>query len=188
MSEEDSWGSTPHKFDAWICTKIGFLTLVSRQQKKEIPYPSNPGIVAKTRYCLMIITEFGYKARFLAWWICVIFRFQTTSSTHMSCCGLVLCRFIWWTKMDELHQNFMHLSFTFDEKAARCIFEGNMCLLGTNNISTQIGLKCLVGWLQAQAVSTLNQHPWKVLLCIYLMFKGVQRASACEDIFFIFMV
>jgi len=66
----------------WIYTKIGFLTTwaLPAPEKREDSQkkPSNPGIVAKTktRYCLMIITEFGYKARFLAWWICGIFLFS----------------------------------------------------------------------------------------------------------------
>ena len=68
--------------------------------------------------------------------------------------------------MDELHQSFMHLSLTFDcpETFAPEALDKR---------------KQYQHWISI---------PEKVLLCIYLMFKGVQRASACEDIFFIFMV
>lgn len=149
---EDSWGSTPHKFDTWIYAKIGFLTTWfpgtwKKGDSLKTIQPWHRG-VAKTRYCLMIITEFGYKARSWHGWICVIFRFQATSWTHMSC-RIVLCRFIWWTKMDELHQNFMPLPSPLILQPD--LFKGNMCW-GTDSISTKLAWSP-VGWLCASSIN-----------------------------------
>lgn len=155
-----------------------------------------------TRYCLMIITEFGYKAPLwhgilVGWWICVIFRFHELNMN----CRIGSMSFY----LNKHGRTKTRISCTCPSPRWFCsqIYFSEICAFW-NLYQYQIGLKsCKLALFSycpetfaSETLGPKRKHwfnivltsVFQVLLCIYLMFKGVQRASACEHFLFIFMV